>query len=173
MTIVKRSHGRLLRKGAQPDRSDARYAAMIRTAFLLAAGFLALDTLLPPVAAAQQRPLAGMKWDKRPLLIFAPDDDGAATQWTLLQRQMDGLKDRDMTVLAVTDRVAAKLGSAPSGVSAEDLRSFYNVPSERYESILVGKDGTRKALWRDPVEAEAIFRIIDAMPMRQREMEGR
>ncbi|MCP1199142.1 DUF4174 domain-containing protein [Notoacmeibacter sp. MSK16QG-6] len=143
---------------------------MIRTAFLLAAGFFAFDSLLPPLSNAQSQPLSSMKWEKRPLFIFAPDSGQADNQWSILQKNMDGLKDRDMMVLTVTDRVTARLGRAPADVSAADLRDHYNVPRQRYESILVGKDGTRKALWRDPVEAEAIFRIIDAMPMRQREM---
>ena len=147
-----------------------RSIAMIRTTLLLAAGFFAFDTLLPQLSAAEEKPLAALKWDNRPLLIFAPDDESAEEQWQVLKKDEAGLKDRDMVVLVITDRVETRMGTGPHGITASALRSYYGVPAQRYESILVGKDGTRKALWRDPVEAEAIFRIIDAMPMRQREM---
>ncbi len=145
---------------------------MIRTALLLATGFVVFDALLPPLARTEGRPLKAVRWDKRPLLIFAPDQDSAEEQWAILRRDQAGLEDRDMMVLTITDRLTARLGETPTGLTGGDLRAFYKVPASRYESILVGKDGTRKALWRDPVEAEAIFRIIDAMPMRQIEMAG-
>ncbi|WP_158215771.1 DUF4174 domain-containing protein [Notoacmeibacter marinus] len=143
---------------------------MIRTALILAAGFFAFDNLLPQVSPAHGRPLSTLKWEKRPLLIFAPDAGQADRQWSILQQSSDGLKDRDMVVLTITDRVDVRHGPAPTDLSAAGLRAYYDVPQDRYESILIGKDGTRKALWRDPVEAVAIFRIVDAMPMRQREM---
>ena len=36
--------------------------------------------------------------------------------------------------------------------------------------ILVGKDGTEKLRAHHVVSAQALFALIDAMPMRQREM---
>lgn len=38
--------------------------------------------------------------------------------------------------------------------------------------VLVGKDGTVKKIWHDPVDPKKIFTIIDSMPMRKKEMDG-
>ena len=34
----------------------------------------------------------------------------------------------------------------------------------------VGKDGTEKERWSEPAPMDEVFRLIDSMPMRQREM---
>ena len=38
--------------------------------------------------------------------------------------------------------------------------------------MLVGKDGSVKKVWKDPVDPKQIFTVIDAMPMRRDEMNG-
>ena len=42
-----------------------------------------------------------------------------------------------------------------------------------FSVILIGKDGGVKLRSAEPVSAEAIFGLIDGMPMRQREMRNR
>ena len=41
-----------------------------------------------------------------------------------------------------------------------------------FKAVLVGKDGTAKQSYDAPVAAAAVFAAIDAMPMRQQEMDS-
>jgi hypothetical protein len=42
-----------------------------------------------------------------------------------------------------------------------------------FAAVLVGRDGGEKLRSAEPVPAEKLFDLIDAMPMRQREMRAR
>lgn len=44
------------------------------------------------------------------------------------------------------------------------------IPGERFAVLLVGKDGGEKHRWTTPVLMKEIFGLVDAMPMRRREM---
>ncbi|MHC5826161.1 MAG: DUF4174 domain-containing protein, partial [Nostoc sp.] len=57
--------------------------------------------------------------------------------------------------------------------SAAKLRNRFRVNKENFRVILVGKDGGVKRSDTTPVKATAIFEQIDAMPMRQQEMQQR
>lgn len=57
--------------------------------------------------------------------------------------------------------------------SAVKLRNRFGVDKENFQVILVGKDGGVKRSDTKPVQAAAIFEQIDAMPMRQQEMQER
>ena len=99
-------------------------------------------------------PLSEADMDKlhgraRPLVIAAPSKgDGRVTeQLRILEAAAHGLGERYMPVL--TDF---------GGVDGFELR-------------LIGKDGTVKRRFETPVDAETLFEIVDAMPMRKDEME--
>ncbi|MCC5669889.1 DUF4174 domain-containing protein [Nostoc sp. CHAB 5784] len=49
----------------------------------------------------------------------------------------------------------------------------FGVDKENFRIILVGKDGGVKRQDTTPVQPTAIFKQIDAMPMRQQEMQER
>jgi len=77
---------------------------------------------------------------------------------------------RDMVVLAVTgNEVATVLGHGQS-LTAEQLRSRYNISGGGFRSVLVGKDGSVKLFESEPVSAKRLFELIDSMPMRRQEM---
>ena len=58
------------------------------------------------------------------------------------------------------------------GADARALRTRFRVRPESFAVVLVGKDGTAKDRWAEPVPMGEVFRLIDGMPMRQREMRG-
>ena len=60
-------------------------------------------------------------------------------------------------------------GTAGSGAA----RREYNVQRGTFAAILVGKDGGEKFRSGEPVRPEILFDLIDAMPMRQREMQNK
>ncbi|EAU45346.1 DUF4174 domain-containing protein [Salipiger bermudensis] len=108
---------------------------------------------------ADARDLDGMRWDKRPVLLFAPSKDHPdyARQIEMLREAQAALAERDIVVLSdLDDRTPSPLrqGFQPGG----------------FKLVLVGKDGGVK-LEQDAVLApEELFAVIDRMPMRRNEM---
>ena len=56
--------------------------------------------------------------------------------------------------------------------AVERLRRGFAPSAEPFAVVLVGKDTGVKMRRREPVAAGELFSIIDAMPMRRREMRG-
>lgn len=94
----------------------------------------------------------------RKLLIFAGETNNhlAQQQLDLLSRAASGVKER-----AIKITVAEK---------ESPLFKKYNADTAQYTVILVGKDGFEKYRTNKIVETDQLFAIIDAMPMRRREM---
>lgn len=88
--------------------------------------------------------------DRRLLILATPtlDDPSFRAQAAALVSAWDGLIERDFRVLTET------------GATAFSLR-------------LVGKDGGEKLRSLQPVSAASLFALVDAMPMRRREMRER
>ena len=135
---------------------------------------LALVMLASPAAAD---PLEGLKGEKRPLLLFSKSRSLSSLdrQVDLLRELRPELEDRDMVVLvtAGSDDTYSAIGytSLPRGAS-RDLRRRFAPQGSGLTVVLVGKDGGEKARFQNVVDPQELFDIIDAMPMRQREMRG-
>lgn len=144
-----------------------------RFSSLMPAFLAAITALSVPVAA---QPLEQFLWENRPLVIFAPNDTDTRllNQRAMLVAHIEGLRDRDMVVIAVigSEKAMPELGPRPQA-SANAFRERFDVSADDFTVILVGKDGTEKARSTAPVLPEAVFQIIDRMPMRQREMRER
>jgi hypothetical protein len=95
----------------------------------------------------------------RPVLIFADSETEPAyvEQRAALQEAVDGLVERDIVVLSDTDPA----DQAP-------LRRLFG--AEGFEVLLIGKDGGLKLRQGEPIGVDALFAVIDAMPMRRQEM---
>ena len=102
----------------------------------------------------------------RHLLLFAPSasDDRLARMERALEEHATAVSDRDLVVHRATD--------GPDADSAS-LRDSWDVPADAFCVILVGKDGGEKLRRYEPVDLQEIFALIDAMPMRRREMRER
>lgn len=118
------------------------------------------DAALFQPLPAEARDLDGMKWDKRPVLLFAPDatDPAYRRQMAALNARAPELRERDIVVLSDT-------APAPGGA----LRQRFGGAGFRF--LLVGKDGGVKMDRDTPVSAEELFATIDRMPMRRAEMD--
>ncbi|MEH2143887.1 DUF4174 domain-containing protein [Nostoc sp.] len=118
--------------------------------------------------------LSSQKWKNRVLLVFAPSVDNHTyqQQMQLLQEHNSGFADRDLVLVQVlaTDESYANRQPIDES-SAAKLRDRFGVNKENFRVILVGKDGGVKRSDATPVQATAIFKEIDAMPMRQQEMQ--
>ena len=107
------------------------------------------------IAAAD--PLASHRWEKRPLVLIAPEGDPrAAEQERSIEASRAAFEDRDQVL------VAAREG--------DGLRQRFGVAPGDFAVVLVGLDGGEKARWSEPVDPAETFALIDAMPMRLREM---
>ncbi|WP_375499958.1 DUF4174 domain-containing protein [uncultured Nostoc sp.] len=120
--------------------------------------------------------LSSQKWKNRVLVIFSPSVDNPMyqQQMQLLQKHNNGFTDRDLVlvqVLATNESYANRQPIDES--SAAKLRDRFGVDKENFRVILVGKDGGVKRSDATVVQATAIFEEIDAMPMRQQEMQER
>ncbi|MFN6480665.1 DUF4174 domain-containing protein [Nostoc sp. DedQUE07] len=120
--------------------------------------------------------LSSQKWQNRVLLLFAPsvDNHNYQQQMQLFNQQQNDFKDRDLVLVQVlaTDKSYAN-GQLIDESFAANLRNRFGVNKENFRVILIGKDGGVKRQETTPVQAIAIFEQIDAMPMRQQEMQER
>ena len=108
-------------------------------------------------------------WKNRILLIFSYDAEFAEEQKKLLTQDRSGLVDRDMILFGFNEDTPPF--SLDPSIELDKLRKSLSI--ENNTIVLFGKDGGIKAKWETLVGAQTIFDIIDAMPMRQREMKER
>ncbi|MHC2991582.1 hypothetical protein OB13_08295 [Pontibacter sp. HJ8] len=134
-------------------------ATAILLGLLLGQAKLALAQTIPDPSHM----LKDYKWKNRLLLVFAPASDHPEykRQKELISKQTQGLQDRHLLVLDITGGEEAE---------KQKLREQFKVKATEFTILLVGKDGTEKYRSRQPVSMQAIFEVIDQMPMRQQEM---
>ena len=98
-------------------------------------------------------------WTNRPVLLFAPSerDEAYRLQMDTLTTDKSGLVERDIVVL--------------SDVSAPGRSQFREaLQIDGFEIFLIGIDGGVKLRSKTPISVEELYAVIDAMPMRRREM---
>ena len=139
-------------------------------------------TLFLSFASAQT--FDALKWDNRVLVLSADAASSQAQeQIAILEEHFGAMEERELIVLRLNNRVLEKVeGLSPFPFQTKILE---NREERRYlESLfprddigegnvsvtLVGFDGEIKERWEGVVEPIQIFETIDAMPMRQREL---
>lgn len=124
-------------------------------------------------ALAAAEPLEAYAWRARPLVIFAPqaDDADLVRQLALLEGSEAERRERETPLILVVGDDATVDGRG-SSLDAAALRARYGAPADAFALRLVGKDGGVKLARDAPTPAAEIFALIDAMPMRRREMEA-
>ena len=142
--------------------------------FVFAALFAASPALAQETATSEETPawevisapvsdnLNDFLWSARPVVVFAdsPNDPRFEQQIALLKNGAAALADRDVVVLTDTD---------PSAKNA--LRK--SLRPRGFMLVLIGKDGGVKLRKASPWDVREISRVIDKMPMRQREVRER
>lgn len=137
-----------------------------------------LATLLASSASvlAQQsvvKALSSFAWEKRQILLFAPDMQDAQYQQfiTAATNQSAELKDRNLQVwhLVAGQPIQLDMDVLQTKLAVSDFQAAYNVADDEFRVILIGYDQGEK-LRQDSVDIERIFAEIDQMPMRIQEM---
>ena len=125
-------------------------------AVTLVGGLLAAAVM--PAAAAPD-PLARYRWTARVLVAVAPDaaDPALARQRQLFEAMGAAARERDLVLVEAVGR------------SGEPLRQALGCPPGVFAAVLVGKDGGAKLRSPEPLGADQLVPVIDAMPMRQDE----
>ena len=117
--------------------------------------------------------LTQFQWKNRLLFIFTPDADDKLFQ--KLQNEIIAKKveveDRDLVVFEVLERGPSMMNAAHLDQKKVDsIRKHFSVPHKSFRIILIGKDGSIKLKRDDQIDLEAIFELIDSMPMRKDEI---
>lgn len=111
-------------------------------------------------------------WKHRVILLFAPntDHDLLKQQHALLRADTHGLSERDIIIFQVIPNQIEGQNTSWDAKSSHMLRDSYRVGDEAFCVILLGKDGSEKLRRKELLPCKELYSVIDAMPMRQREM---
>ena len=148
---------------------------MIRYHFLL---ILLVGVMVSPASGKEQDTvdLTAYQWRNRLLILFAPSENDLVYQSfkEQLQRRTQEVQDRELLIFHVLETGEGRLAHLPlkKGQVLFLRKEFSILPGQRIV-ILIGKDGEVKLRRALPVDLSEIFSVIDAMPMRQREMRER
>jgi hypothetical protein len=114
------------------------------------------------------------RWQHRLVLTFSPDWEHPQlqAQQALRQSHPDGWEDRALFFLHLTPTGGKdQMGAEVSAALAQAFYDRYEVSPDAFTAILIGKDGGEKLRSRSSmIDREQLFAVIDAMPMRRREM---
>lgn len=131
--------------------------------------------LTAQLANGQNDMLEQYQWENRLILLFGSISESAVEkQITELEKDTEGITDRDLLIFHIDrDEVRFIEKSDNPAPSADKLRNRYNIGEQEFRYILIGKDGGVKLNKKEFVPNKDLFSVIDAMPMRQREMRNR
>lgn len=113
-------------------------------------------------------------WKNRVILVFTPSvqDPLFQAQQKIFEEKAPGLRDRDVVILTLVR--GEGISSTETSLSPQLISRLYQqfgVSKTDFTIILRGKDGGEKLRRTSEVlSSEELFSVIDAMPMRQREM---
>ncbi|QDU65210.1 CIA30 family protein [Engelhardtia mirabilis] len=117
-----------------------------------------------------------LRWSERVLVIAAPDQLGAPASiqiGSLLARDGE-LANRELRIVHLMGSNGGRVAGRTLGSDqVRGLREQWDLPAGEWSAVLVGKDGGVKARWSEPVVPNDLFELIDAMPMRTREVDTR
>lgn len=144
--------------------------SVMRWALLLAALVVSAGLGSGTAVAAE---LGDYRWERRPLLLFAPTNSDPRLVETLSRIDADrcDVLDRDMVVGVVVGEGTSTLdGQVIDTQQTQQLMSRYGVGDTNFTVVLIGKDGGEKWRMNDVPTLRTVFAVIDGMPMRSREM---
>ena len=123
---------------------------------------------------------ADWRWKHRLLVVAAASPDTTFDrQWSAVAELKAEWLDRELLLVMlassegwiVEDPAAARSSSRHlTAGQAMVFRNRFDLSREKFEAVLVGKDGGVKSRYFEVVDPTAIFPFIDSMPMRMDEM---
>ena len=123
-------------------------------------------------AQAMAAELSDYRWERRPLLLFAPaENDPRLVEATRrIEASRCDFIDRDMVLgRIVTEGTSTLDGHVVDPTQAQRLISEFGIGADSFSVVLIGKDGGEKLRVAGVPDLQAIYAVIDGMPMRARE----
>jgi hypothetical protein len=143
--------------GKQADALAERTRRTISMSTRLGVRMKTMAAALMIMAAGDLRPggIEALRWEKRPVLVFATAGDPRIDRQLTLFRQnaADMVERRNVVVVDTGEGGSLRARFAPSGFTV----------------VLVGLDGGEKFRTTEVVSPDTLEGLIDGMPMRQRE----
>ena len=124
-------------------------------------------------AQAMAAELSDYLWQRRPLLLFAPTDSDQRLVETMrrIEASRCDFADRDMVLGRIVAEGTSTLDGDVVGIDqAQQLLSEFGIGTNSFGVVLIGKDGGEKLRVNDVPDLQAIYAVIDGMPMRGREV---
>ena len=147
--------------------------------FLKLGGSLLTDktqdkTIRPDIVSRISREIAEYveRPNRRPLLLVAPADSDPRLVETMrrIEASRCDFVDRDVVLgRIVTEGTSTLDGHVVDTNQARRLRSEFGIGADSFSVVLIGKDGGEKLRIADVPDLQAIYAVIDGMPMRARE----
>jgi len=123
-------------------------------------------------AQAMAAELSDYLWERRPLLLFAPAESDPRLVETMrrIEASRCDFADRDMVLgRIVTEGTSTLDGHVVDTSQAQRLVSEFGIGPDSFSVVLIGKDGGEKLRVAGIPDVQAIYAVIDGMPMRARE----
>ncbi|USH05686.1 DUF4174 domain-containing protein [Grimontia kaedaensis] len=119
-------------------------------------------------------PAYGLIEPHRTLIYFSKgfDEDVASFERQLLVHRCQ-IDDRDLHTLILDMNNLSDSSGLFSSREIIKLMNKYRVRNNEHTAVLIGKDGTEKARWKEGFDINEMVQIIDQMPMRQAEIRER
>lgn len=112
-------------------------------------------------------------WENRILIVFSLSQESSKYQQQIkiFKKDEPAIEERELVVFKIFENDGEAPGNKQlSQQEVESLRDHFKI-TEDYKMLLVGKDGSVKEAYSKTVAMEEINAVIDAMPMRQQEMQ--
>ncbi len=142
--------------------------------------FFTFLCLIFPVAACSQSNVELLMeqylWQNRVVLLFSPSADNAAfeKQNAMLNNAKDALAERDIIVWRIIHHQSVSVnGEHKVHLGTPPFYEYFDIPNDSATLILLGKDGGEKLRETLPVSNDALFSLIDSMPMRAKEINAK
>lgn len=124
-------------------------------------------------ATAAAAELSAYRWERRPLLLFAPTDNDPRLVETLsrIEASRCDFVSREMVLgVVVTEGNSTLDSQAIDADESQALTNQYAIGESAFSVLLIGKDGGEKLRVNEVPDLQTIYTVIDGMPMRSREM---
>lgn len=113
----------------------------------------------PKPANVRKYALSELEWKNRLIISLGSDQQLIQKQNRLLSKDKAGKEERKLLILEREQLIAEDLNKLRADGKADN-----------FEVLLIGLDGQVKNRFNSPQELDKFFQLIDAMPMRQKEI---
>lgn len=113
-------------------------------------------------------------WEDRVLVLFSPSLEEPAYREQIqdLENAAEALAERDVLIIHIIRESQVKVdGESKPQLGTPAFYEHFNVSPPNFAVLLIGKDGGVKLRQNKPLTIEKLTATIDAMPMRQQEMQ--